>query len=143
MLRNARGPSCLLITDRRRSPRTTQVLLASHGDVGRPTSGVTADNRDLVETSPDRCVQGGVEDPTQMVEVEGQDPVVARGRHTEAVPSTGEISRGRSAPDVGGRAGVTAAVSMEQCLNRAVSSVMISPRVRLTAVATRRATAVG
>ncbi len=98
-----------------------QVLLASHGDVGRPTSRVAVDDGDLVEISPDRCVWGGVENPTQMVEVEGQEPVVARRRDTEDVPSTGEIPRGRSAPHVGGRAGVTAAVSMKQRLNRAVS----------------------
>ena len=98
-----------------------QLLLASHADTSRPACGVTADDRDLVEMPSDRGVQGGVEDPTQVVPFEGQVPVVARSRHTEAVPNTGEILWGRSAPDVGGRAGVTAAVSMEQRLNRAVS----------------------
>ena len=55
-----------------------------------------------------------------MVAVEGQAPVVVRDQHAESIAGTGEIRRGRSAPDGGGRAGVAAAVGMKQRLNRAV-----------------------
>jgi hypothetical protein len=37
-------------------------LLASYADTGCPASGVTADDRDLVETPADRGVRGAVED---------------------------------------------------------------------------------
>ena len=55
-----------------------------------------------------------------MVAVEGQAPVVAWGLYAESVAGTGEVRRGRSAPDGGGRAGVATAVSMKQRLNWAV-----------------------
>ena len=97
-----------------------QVVLASHADTGCPARGVTADDRDLVETLPDRGFRGGVEDSPQMIAVEAQAPVVARGHHAETVADTGEIRRGRAAPDGGGRTGVATTISMEQRLNRAV-----------------------